>query len=85
MAEKISAEKSTCLGPVDEYVIKSFLSLAFLRPPKAIFVPGIYFFGFSRYSNCERVKSTPFLLMTKGQLTSVSSFQVIPLLTFASV
>jgi len=32
-------------------VIRSFLSLAFLRPPKAILVPGMYFLGFSRYSN----------------------------------
>jgi len=32
-------------------VIRSFRSFAFLRPPKAIFVPGMYFFGFSRYSN----------------------------------
>ena len=32
-------------------VIRSFLSLAFFRPPKAIFVPGMYFLGFSRYSN----------------------------------
>ena len=29
-------------------VIRSFLSFAFLRPPKAILVPGRYFFGFSR-------------------------------------
>jgi len=33
--------------------MRSFLSLAFFRPPKAILVPGMYFFGFSRYSNCE--------------------------------
>lgn len=32
-----------------KYVIKSFRSFSFLRPPNAIFVPGIYFFGFSRY------------------------------------
>jgi hypothetical protein len=32
-------------------VIRSFLSLAFFRPPKAILVPGMYFFGFSRYAN----------------------------------
>lgn len=32
-------------------VIRSFLSLPFFKPPKAIFVPGMYFFGFSRYSN----------------------------------
>ena len=41
-------------------VIKSFLSLSFLRPPNAIFVPGMYFLGFSRYSNwicCQYVLS----------------------------
>lgn len=32
------------------YVIRSFRSFAFLRPPKAIFVPGMYFLGFSKYS-----------------------------------
>lgn len=32
-------------------VIRSFRSLAFFKPPKAIFVPGMYFLGFSRYSN----------------------------------
>lgn len=37
-------------------VIKSLRSLAFLRPPKAIFVPGMYFLGFSRYSNCKIVR-----------------------------
>lgn len=34
-------------------VMRSLRSLAFLRPPKAILVPGMYFFGFSRYSNCR--------------------------------
>lgn len=34
-------------------VIRSFLSLPFFSPPKAILVPGMYFFGFSRYSNCD--------------------------------
>jgi hypothetical protein len=29
-------------------VIKSLRSLGFLRPPKAILVPGMYFLGFSR-------------------------------------
>ena len=37
------------------YVIKSFRSFSFLRPPKAIFVPGMYFLGFSRY--VKRVSS----------------------------
>lgn len=35
------------------YVIRSFLSFSFFRPPKAILVPGMYFLGFSRYSNYE--------------------------------
>lgn len=30
------------------YVMRSFLSLGFLRPPKAILVPGMNFLGFSR-------------------------------------
>lgn len=34
-------------------MIKSFLSLPFFKPPKAILVPGMYFLGFSRYSNCK--------------------------------
>lgn len=32
------------------YAIKSALSAFFLIPAKIIFVPGIYFFGFSKYS-----------------------------------
>lgn len=36
------------LGKEDTYVIRSFLSFSFLRPPKAILVPGMYFLGFSR-------------------------------------
>lgn len=47
----------TCLYLVSDLrkVMMSFLSLGFLRPPKAILVPGMYFFGFSRYSNCAIV------------------------------
>jgi hypothetical protein len=43
-------------------VIKSFLSLPFFKPPKAILVPGMYFFGFSRYSNYGKLANheTPF-------------------------
>lgn len=33
-------------------VIRLSLSFAFFRPPNAILVPGMYFLGFSRYSNC---------------------------------
>lgn len=42
-------------------VIRSFLSLPFFNPPKAILVPGMYFFGFSRYSNCGRSDSRELL------------------------
>lgn len=35
------------------YVIRSLRSLPFLRPPKAILVPGMNFLGFSRYLNCN--------------------------------
>lgn len=40
------------VGQMDSgtYVIRSFLSLPFFKPPKAILVPGMYFLGFSRYS-----------------------------------
>jgi len=45
-------------------VIKSFRSLSFLRPPNAIFVPGMYFLGFSRYSNKVSLPhSIPFALL----------------------
>ena len=33
------------------YAYRSLRSLAFFKPPKAILVPGMYFLGFSRYSN----------------------------------
>lgn len=42
----------TCRIGLSTCVIKSFLSLGFLRPAKAILVPGMYFLGFSRY--CRR-------------------------------
>jgi hypothetical protein len=46
------------------YVIRSFLSLPFFSPPKAIFVPGMYFLGFSRYSyNVSVCHSMPFCLL----------------------
>jgi len=44
-------------------VIKSFLSFSFFKPPNAILVPGMYFFGFSRYSNKDfSFQTTPFCL-----------------------
>jgi len=36
----------------ETYVMRSLRSLPFLRPPKAILVPGMNFLGFSRYLNC---------------------------------
>lgn len=40
-----------CSGGVElrvTYVMRSLRSLVFLRPPKAILVPGMNFLGFSR-------------------------------------
>src|SRR5690242_20886084 len=48
-------------------VIKSLRSLGFLRPPKAILVPGMYFLGFSRYSNCRGVSDQFFFELVKKQ------------------
>ena len=36
------------VGAKGPYVMRSFLSFSFFRPPKAILVPGMYFLGFSR-------------------------------------
>ena len=66
------------------YVIKSFLSFAFFSPPKAILVPGMYFLGFSRYSNYS--ESQPFVHAPSVALrTRVSSFHSMALFLFASV
>jgi hypothetical protein len=46
--EKASRWRSAYLVSASRKVIKSLRSLAFLRPPKAILVPGMYFLGFSR-------------------------------------
>ena len=54
-------------------VIRSFLSLSFLSPPNAILVPGMYFFGFSRYSNCASTPSV-FALFT-SHTCGVSTYQ----------
>lgn len=47
-------------------MIRSFLSLSFFRPPKAILVPGMYFLGFSRYSNYTEVRSAIETLRATG-------------------
>lgn len=39
------------------YVMRSLRSFSFFSPPKAIFVPGMYFLGFSRYSNCRLIST----------------------------
>lgn len=71
------------------YVIRSFLSFSFLRPPKAILVPGMYFLGFSRYSNYVRIwldlDSTGENEAISEVLTRVVSFQVTPFALLASV
>ena len=52
-AQRIWSRRCIYLVSSLRKVIKSLRSLAFLRPPKAIFVPGMYFLGFSRYSNYD--------------------------------
>ena len=67
-------------------MIRSFLSLSFLRPPKAILVPGMYFLGFSRYSNwggVSRHGDKP--CQNHGGRTRVFSSQVMPFCLLASV
>lgn len=46
------------------YAIKSALSPFFLIPAKIIFVPGIYFFGFSKYS----IRVSSFQVIPKRRL-----------------
>jgi len=55
------------------YAIKSALSDFFLIPAKIIFVPGIYFFGFSKYS--IRVSSHQVIPREKEK-NIVSSFKI---------
>jgi hypothetical protein len=64
-----------------KYVIKSFRSFSFLRPPNAIFVPGMYFLGFSRYVN--RVSS--FLSIISLFLKGEVEYHVMPFCLLASV
>lgn len=52
-------------------VMRSFLSLPFFRPPKAILVPGMYFFGFSRYSNYVLVRTVRLPIMEVCSYKSV--------------
>lgn len=84
---KVSEKKSRDHRQDNTYVIRSFLSFSFFRPPNAILVPGMYFFGFSRYSNyattlsVSTVKDGNMVL----KLTRVSSDQTIPFWMLASV
>lgn len=64
-------------------VTRSFLSLFFFRPPKAILVPGMYFLGFSRYSNC--FGQGRLICQRIGVVTRVSSVHVMPFCLLASV
>lgn len=51
-------------------MIRSLRSFSFLSPPKAILVPGMYFFGFSRYSNCGRVSISSGMVELQGAYES---------------
>ena len=62
-------------------VIRSFLSFAFLSPPNAIFVPGMYFFGFSRYWNYNIVSHCHRPCMLHEEPLSSSYTPVCPLST----
>jgi hypothetical protein len=91
MGEQGAGDKASGGGLPRTYVIRSFLSFSFFRPPKAILVPGMYFLGFSRYSNC-RTSCQPWPSSCEddgvawaSQLTRVSSFHSIPFCLLASV
>jgi hypothetical protein len=61
-------------------------SLAFLRPPKAILVPGMYFLGFC--IDCQHLFATlvdPLVSHTSRYSKRVSSFHSTPLSLLASV
>lgn len=67
-------------------MIRSLRSFGFLRPPNAILVPVMYFFGFSRYSNyfmsiCGYFGGS---VPSRELLTSVSLFHSIALFLLAS-
>lgn len=66
--------------------MRSFRSLAFLRPPKAILVPGMYFLGFSRYSNCV-VSDGCAKLSVHGRAAAVKTYEslLVPLNTLLLV
>ena len=67
-------------------VIRSLLSFAFFNPPKAILVPGMYFFGFSRYSNCPLVsQKSSVILNWNDSHTKVFSSHTMAFCLFASV
>merc|ERR1719335_1852849 len=60
------------------YAIKSARSLSFFRPANTILVPGIYFFGFTRYSNmCFSDQTIPEVLLASeyGNPSSVPEWR----------
>lgn len=63
--------------------MRSLRSLGFLRPPKAILVPGMYFLGFSRYSNWGG--SAQGCIASAVARTRVSLFHSTPFCLLASV
>jgi hypothetical protein len=64
--------------------MRSFRSLGFLRPPKAILVPGMYFLGFSRYSNWTQ-SAVACQAHCTGERTRVSLPHSTPFCLLASV
>lgn len=57
--------------------IKSLRSLSFFKPAKAILVPGMYFFGFSRYSNSVVSSQVMPLLMFAAVYENPSAWPVL--------
>lgn len=49
--KRLALESTDLVDGRSTNVIRSLRSLGFFNPPNAIFVPGMYFLGFSRYSN----------------------------------
>merc|ERR1719262_1978074 len=61
----LGSSKNGSPQPMDfMYAMRSARSLSFFRPAKTILVPGMYFFGFTRYSNmCLSDQTMPEFLL----------------------
>ena len=62
----------------EAYVMRSLRSLPFLRPPKAILVPGMNFLGFSRYLNCLANTALAIVIRTKNEYIGTYQSVLVP-------